>query len=891
MPLSPGHRLGPYEIVAALGAGGMGEVYRARDSKLKREIALKVLPADVASDRDRLARFQREAEVLASLNHPNIAHIHGLEENALVMELVEGEDLAQRIARGAIPLDEALPIAKQIADALEAAHLAGVIHRDLKPANIKVREDGTVKVLDFGLAKAMEPAPGSGSLQPAGVIDQSPTITSPAMTRAGIILGTAAYMSPEQAKGKPVDERADIWAFGCVLYEMLAGKKAFDGEDVTDTLTAVMRDTPDWQALPTNTPTAVRTALRRCIEKDGRKRAPHIAVARLAIEDAIAAHGEAATPERQSARTVRPLPFWFALASVAVVSAGLAGSATYWMAQRARPEPRAPYRSTLLISENLNAAAPSMRFALSPDGRRLAYAAAGSSDTRLRLWIRSLDTLTAQPVAGSEGAVSPFWSPDSRHVAFFADGALKRVDVTGGPVITVSSEMASGASSMPGSWSQDDVIIVNNGQALARVSASGGPLEPITTPDVSAKDMSHDFPHFLPDGKHFVFASYKGLGAVGTYVGSLDGTPPVRLMDDGSNVQYASGFLLFARGGALMAQPFDLSKQQLSGHATIIIESILQTLTRNRSGAAFSVSRTGALVYQTALGVVGSRLVWSTRTGQQTVIVDEPIVYRDLSLSPDGKQAAISPLDERGRSDIWLLNLSRGVRTRFTFSDGGHTAIWSPDGRAIAFNASARGGGSLGLFRKLVDGSGDEEPLPADGQPLIPQSWHPDGRVLLTGSLTGNDLWILPLDGSGKPSPFANTRFSERWGQFSPDGRWIAYTSDETGNREVYIARYGGGGRRRVSAAGGSYPRWSRDGRELYFYSPDNKINAARIVASPDTIDVSSVTPLFDARTPEGFGRYFYDVAPDGRFLLATPISATPTLMVTLLVDWPALVH
>ena len=900
MSLTAGTRLGPYEIVSSLGAGGMGEVYRARDSKLKREVAIKVLPAAVANDRERLARFQREAEVLASLNHPHIAHIYGIEQNALVMELVEGEDLSQRIARGAIPIEEKLPIAGQIAEALEAAHEQAVIHRDLKPANIKVRPDGTVKILDFGLAKALETGTGNresgtGNREPgAAYLANSPTLTSPAMTVRGMILGTAAYMAPEQAKGKAVDKRADIWAFGCVFYEMLAGKKAFAGEDVTDTLTSVMRDAPDWNALPIATPPPIRSLLRRCIEKDPRKRAPHIAIARMEIDDAMTSSGELAIAPGAGQPRRRSRIF-----EAAAVASTVAALAVGWASSRyfaaAPPAAGSMYLSTLLFGENLNARAPSQRLAVSPNGRHLVYAG-GAPEGRPQLYLRTLDRAEARPLTGTEGAIGPFWSHDSRFVAFRSGGELKKIDIAGGSPITIISEEvvagtvnANAQQGMPGTWNANDVIVYSNGSVIRRVSAMGGASEAITTLDASAKETQHDYPHFLPDGRHFLYAAFSGIRPAGTFVASLDGRVKKRIIDDSGNAQFASGYLLFLRGSSIMAQPFDPVGHELSGEATPIIEAVMGNVTA-RPGAAYAASRNGTLVYQTALGLSGTRLAWSTRVGLQTLIADDPWAYRDLALSPDGTMAAITPLDERGRSDVWLLNLARGGRTKLTTTGTGQSAVWSPDGKHVAYSAIT--GGSADLFRKLADGSGEEERLFADSNIKTPTDWSPDGKVLLFDTFspaTNTDVMRLALDGSAKPSALLGGRFSERWAQFSPDGKWIAYSSDDSGVRDVFLTRYGGGGRWQVSTGSGTYPRWGPDGRELFFYSATaGKIMAARIDTRGDGVVIGAPVALFDARAPEGFARYFFDIAPDGRFLIAT--SSSPTMMSTmnLMVNWPA---
>src|SRR5688572_6578235 len=528
--------------------------------------------------------------------------------------------------------------------------------------------------------------------------------------------------------------------------------------------------------------------------------------------------------------------------AVAILAALVGGAGGYRLARDGDNDiVRAPLRATLILDENINPRAPSQRFAISPDGRRLAYVAADGSDLRVRLWLRSLDGLTAQPLPGTDGAIGPFWSPDSRFVAFFAGGELKKIDIGGGPPVSITSGGAANFTSagtgvavqgMPGSWNEQGVILFSDGRALLRVPASGGTPTAVTT--LKDGETVHDFPHFLPGGTHFVFAAYKGQTPAGTYVGSLDGTAPVRLMDDSSNAQYANGFLLFIRGTSLMAQRFEPASG-LNGDPTPLVDAVLANLTA-RPASAFTVSQAGALLYQTAQGYGGSRLVWSTRQGVHTPIHEEAMSYRDLQLSPDGTRLAYVRLDERGRSDQWVLHLARGARTRLSFRNGAQAATWSPDGRALIFSPAA----DEAPIRKAADGSGGEHPVPGDAAPKLPFDWSPDGQTLLYetfSSSTSNDLWALRLDGTGSPTPVAVTSFSERWPQFSPDGRFVAYTSDESGTRELYVTRFGGSGRWQVSSAGGSYPRWSHDGRELYFFSPNGKINAVSVTVVGDAIE------------------------------------------------------
>ena len=680
--LSAGKKLGPYEIVAALGAGGMGEVYRARDTKLHRDVAIKVLLPTVANDPDRLARFSREAQVLASLNHPNIAHIHGLEETdgvtALVLELVEGEDLAQRLARGAIPLDEALPIAKQIADALEAAHEQGIIHRDLKPANIKVRADGTVKVLDFGLAKAVDPA----GVSSANAMN-SPTLSMHA-TQAGIILGTAAYMSPEQARGKAVDRRADIWAFGVVVYEMLSGQRAFDGDTITDVIAAVVTREPTWAALPADTPVAIGRLLRRCLMKAPEKRLPHIGVARIEIDDAIAnpeTQESAASPARPSARNhVSVIGMTIALGT-AIVS-----GAAVWLLSRPAPSPRPVVRlqATLPATTPLAIDQFTQDLALSPDGTHLAYVAGAQA----QLYVRALDRNDATPLPGIVGVRGPFFSPDSEWIAFFQQAELKKVSIRGGPAATICQNCAAG--NRGGTWGADDTIIFSatgGSSGLLRVPAAGGEVVTLVKPDTQHGEQGYAWPELLPGGQRVLF-TILSIGSIDTAliaIHDLKTGVHHTVLRGGSDARFvAPGYLVYAVAGTLRAIAFDRNGLAVGGNGIQVLEHVL---TKATGGADFSVSRDGSLAYVSGEAESAQTLAWIDRQGHEEPLGVPPRSYVLLRLSPDGQRVALDVRDQE--NDIWIWEFARRVLTRLTFDRAtDQYPVWTPDSRRIVFASS-----------------------------------------------------------------------------------------------------------------------------------------------------------------------------------------------------------
>ena len=887
MPLGPGTRLGPYEILSAIGAGGMGEVYRARDTRLKRDVAVKILPESLASDPERLARFQREAEVLASLNHPHIAAIYGLEASdgvrALILELVEGDTLGERIAGGAIPADEAIPIARQICEALEAAHEQGVIHRDLKPANIKITPDGAVKVLDFGLAKLAGPPEGSRYVPSGpseGGLSMSPTITSPAMvTGAGMLLGTAAYMAPEQAKGRPADKRADIWAFGCVLYEMLTGARAFPGDGVTETLAVILMREPDWSALPPATPPVFRVLLKNCLQKDRRQRIADISAVLFVLREHanLAATAQSAAPTRNR---FRERLGWAIAALVTVTAVAVLLRSAARDRQTAQAD-TAVYRTTLVMKNASNAPivaasgsgiiAVDRIMALSPDGQRLVYVARGANGTSL-LWVRPFDSLTAQPLPGTDNGESPFWSPDNRFIGFFAGTELKRVDASGGPPITVCSVSGTHGG---GTWSADDTIVFSDGTALRKVSAAGGPPSLVATP--VQKNIVYQSPSFLPDGRHLLVRGADNQ----TYVRSLDASDEKRV-GGGGNARFANGHLIFFRGGSLFAQPFDLSRLETSGEAVPIAEQVRGT----PNGAAFSVSDTGVIVYQT--GTALSQLTWFTRSGQANETVAAPGTFQTMAISPDGKRLIYGrrPDDGQGQN-LWITDLTRGVTTRMTFGDTTDSdGAWSPDMSRIAYASVRQGGKSL--YEMPSAGGAERLLLSVQGAAVSIDDWSPDGRFILYHVPT--ELWALPLDGDRKPFVAIKPRSgSIDQPGFSPDGKWIAYNSDESGRWEIYLSPFPSTGARwQVSSDGGVQPTWRRDGRELYFLSPDATLIAVdiRLGSSPE---LGTPRTLFRTKLVPSAQVDQYAPSPDGqRFLLMAPLGDVDEPP-TVLVGWPAL--
>ncbi len=874
-----------YRLLSKLGAGGMGEVYRATDTKLGRDVAIKMIPAAFAQDADRMARFTREAQMLAALNHPNIAQIYGVEERALVMELVEGATLAERIAQGPVPLEEALPIARQIAEALEYAHERGIVHRDLKPANVKITPEGRVKVLDFGLAKALANDPVSSN--PAS----SPTLTMRS-TVAGVILGTAAYMPPEQAKGKEVDRRADIWAFGVVLAEMLTGLPMYRGETASEVLAAVIMKEPDLSGLPAGTPAQVRKLLARCLDKDPQRRLQAIGEARIAIEEALSGNAVAevaAVPAPvASARGIYP---WIAASVLAVALAALA-----LVHFREKPPEEALLRFSLSSPERatfvLTGPGGSTDIGppvLSPDGRRIAFNA-HQEGSRTLIWLRSLDRLDAQPITGTEDAMYPFWSADGRSLAFFSGGKLKKVDAAGGPTLS----LCDATRGYGGAWNQEGIIVFSSATGpLQKVSAAGGVAVPVTTLDPNKHETSHRWPWFLPDGRHFLYLAVAGDHST-IRVGSLDGGETKTLFESRLNAIYAQGHLLFMRETTLMAQPFDAQRLLTAGDAVPVAEQI-RTTTESLH-AIVSASQNGFLVYATGT-LPATQLTWFDRKGKATGTLGDGGTASSVALSSDRRNAAASLVDPGSRNrDIWIFDVTRGLKTRFTFDPADERqAAWSPNGRSLVFNSNRTG--HFDLFQKQANGVGNEELVLADSIDKYPTGWSPDGKFLLYNTFsdpnTKDDIWVLPIgpERSGeprKPFPFAHTACNEDNGQFSPDGRWIAYESDESQRKEIYVAPFPGpGGKRQISIGGGIEPRWRKDGKEIYYISLDLKLMAAAVNTKADVLDVGVVSTLFAGPWSAG-GGYHYDVSADGQHFLVRAEQNQAVQPLTVVQHWTA---
>ena len=863
MPLSGSTRLGSYEVVAQIGAGGMGEVYQAHDTKLGRDVAIKVLPEAFAHDPERLSRFQREAKMLASLNHPNIATIHGLENSNsthyLVMELVTGETLADRIKReGSLPVEEALKIAVQVAEALEAAHEKGIIHRDLKPANVKVTPEGKVKVLDFGLAKAL--AEDTEISDPTN----SPTL-SMAATKPGVILGTAAYMSPEQARGKAVDKRTDIWAFGCVLYEMLTAKQAFAGETATDIIVKILQSEPEWKALPAATPAKISDLLRRCLQKDKMQRMQAAGDARIEIQEALTAPKGSGPTQASPVRNKR-LRWDLAtgLALLLVAAAWELGRTTRPAEQPLRPLARLDVDLGSDVSLTSSLGADAM---IAPDGTRLVYLSNG------RLFTRRLDQSNTTELLGTEGATSPFFSPDGLWVAFFQGGSLKKISVNGGPAVALCDAFTS----LGGSWTEDGRLIVSISAtgSLFGVPAAGGVPARVTELDSERGESTHRWPQILPGGRAVLFTAYSaavGFDQADIEVMSLRDHRRKLLVRGGTFGRYLpSGHLVYVSQGTLFAAPFDLDRLDVQGTPVPVLSDVSYSPTNG--SAQLDFSQTGTLVYRSGGREEGGFTVqWLDAAGKLQPLLAKPDSYARPKLSPDGERLAIS------MNDIWIYEWRRDTMTRLTFRPGSIYPVWSPDGRYILFEAPG------GIYWTRSDGSGKPQQLTQSKNAQYPWSFTPDGKRLAYQEINpgiGYDLWTVSLENdasgvrAGKPEVFLQAQFEARHPTFSPDGKWLAYSSNESGRYQVYVRAFPDkGGKWQISNSGGLYPQWSRN--ELFFRTVDNQIMVAGFAVKGDSFVADKPRVWSEKKIADIGFLANYDLAADGKRIVALMPVETP---------------
>jgi serine/threonine-protein kinase len=889
MALNIGSRFGSYEILQSIGAGGMGEVYKARDTKLGRDVAVKVLPDVFAGDSERLSRFQREAQVLAALNHPHIAQIYGLEDSAatntrcIVMELVEGEGLDQRLDRGPLPVEEAIRIGHDIAGALEAAHDRGIIHRDLKPANVMVTPDGHVKVLDFGLAKAIGEA---GEV----IVSNSPTL-SMAATQQGLILGTAAYMSPEQARGKPVDKRADVWSFGCVLYEMLTGKRVFDGSDTSEILAGVIKSEPAWADLPESVPPALRIFLRRCLEKDLRRRVHDIGDVRLALEGAFD------VPAPVAAAVVVPVrraPRWRIAALLVGLSAAAALAAGFavWSHFRREPESIVRFVASPLSTNALGANATDPDLAISPDGSHVVYQTGPSAETS-GFYVRSLDSLEPQQLRGLIGPRSPAISPDGNWIAYLEGLTLKKVALNGGPAVTITNGFKGAPRGL--SWVGNDIVFATSDPAtgLLRVSAGGGDPQVLTKPEPDKGELDHFFPQILPGGKGVLYTIIPRDGQAENFqIAVLDLATGKRsvLIRGGTSPHYAvSGHIVYAAVGTLRAIAFNPETLQVHGNPVPVVEHVL---TKSSGAADFDLAQNGALAYITGSGIGGNdrTLVWVDRQGHEELTGAPQRAFAYPRISPDGNRVALDIRDQE--NDTWIWDFTRRTLLRLTFDPGINRGVaWSPDGKRVAF--SAQRDGSENLYWQNADGTGTAERLTTESGVQFPVSFSPDGSYLLFNQPDAPpyDLGMVSMKGEHKTRMILNTPFNELNGEISPDGRWLAYESNESGSVEIYVRPFPdiNTGRWQVSTGGGTRPLWARNGREL-FYLTGNKMMAVPVLAG-SAFMAGAPQMLFQTNLLSPFAGRSYDVSPDGRrFLIikdarATDASAAPSQLVVVL-NW-----
>jgi eukaryotic-like serine/threonine-protein kinase len=884
MPVVEGTRLGPYEVLSALGAGGMGEVYRARDTRLGRDVAVKVLPASFSSDKDRLLRFQQEACAAGALNHPNILSIYdvGTHDGApyVVSELLEGETLRKRLAGTTLPQRRAIDYGLQLAHGLAAAHEKGIVHRDLKPENVFITKDGRLKILDFGLAKL---------IQANGIERQTDIPTRRADTGPGVVMGTVGYMSPEQVRGQRIDHRSDIFAFGAILYEILSGQRAFSGQSAADTMSAILReDPPDLSATNHNVSPAFERLVDHCLEKNPDERfhsARDLAFALEALSASAVSSSETVTIAAPAARRFvrRELVAWSVAILLLLIAIPLAITGL-----RNRRASHGEVSRFYIYPPDQTSFGGANDF-ISPDGRKLLFTVIGT-DGFPQLWIRWIDSLVAQPLPGTELSAQGFWSPDSRFIAFFSKGKLRKIEATGGPVQT----LADAQTSRGGTWNNDGVILLapTFSGGLYRVSASGGELTAVTKLDVSRNESGHYWPQFLPDGKHFLYlVRTSKKETTGIYLGSLDSPETRMLVQSDAGAKFAlPGYLLFLKERALMAQPFDAQRLQLSGEPALIAEQISYNEQNGRS--FFCASDNGVLVYRAGIRSL-SRLAWVDRTGKELGSLGQADALFSPALSRDEKRVAMIRADQSSGSDIWLLDIARQSSSRLTFDTALETnPVWSPDGSRIVFSSNRLG--PYDLYWKQSSGAGNEELLLKSESAKFATDWSSDGRFILymetSGISGGADLWVLSVSENLKPIPIVQSTFDESQAKFSPDAHWIAYVTTESGTPQVYVQNFPPTDRKwMVSIDGGRLPRWRDDGKELFYYGMNGKLMAVTVKTDGNNFEAGSPNALFAARfvlgPPTAAGSY--SVTRDGRFLINLPeeLPATPAVIVQ---NWTA---
>jgi serine/threonine protein kinase/Tol biopolymer transport system component len=888
--LLPGKRIGAYKILALLGRGGMGVVYRARDERLRRDVAIKVLPYSFANDADRLRRFEQEAHATSALNHPNILTVHdiGTQDGApfIVAELLEGEELRAQLKSGAMSVHKALEYAQQISTGLSAAHEKGIVHRDLKPENLFVTKDGRVKILDFGLAKLRPP-------QTDVVGSDAPTQKQ--LTRPGVVMGTAGYISPEQVRGEEVDTRADIFAFGVILYEMLSGQRPFRGASAIEVMNAILKEEPPELGETTaKISPQLERIVRRCLEKRPERRFQTAYDLGFALEALSASSGT-----RLEAPSVSPSPLfgqaWLAWAVAAVLLLLTLGLTWAHFTRQPAPDARV-MKSSILPPEKSSFD----HIAVSPDGRHLAFTAATGG--KVQLWVRALDSSEARVLAGTRGAALPFWSPDSRFIGFFADGRVKKIEFTGGPIQPLCQV---GGTPYGGTWSRAGVILFarTGGSGVLQVSATGGEITQVTNPDRPRQEISHRYPTFLPDGRHFLYGIQSGQKETrGVYLGSLDGRVKRRLLDDITVSKYVAavpsdtaageGWLVFGRDGALLARPFDARRLEFTGEPFSLSDKLASDLVII-DYFTFSVSDNGVLVFDARVNRRRRQYLWMERRGQLIKMLDVDAGIYQHRLSPDEKRFIADRLDSQASTfDLWLYDVSGSNPQRFTFEPAiDFFPVWSPDGKRIVW-ASTREV-IPNLYQKAASGAGEETPLLKSDYNKLPTDWSLDGRFIIYREVnpkTKYDLWVLPMTESGDAFPVARTEANETAGALSPDGRWLAYASDLSGRYEVYVQSFpGGGGKRQVSTGGGNNPRWRRDGRELFYYAGDGKLMTVP-VSSSESFEMGAPVSLFEFRDGTLGGTTTpYAVTADGqRFLINAVVEPEPKAPLTVVVNWAA---